>query len=107
MGTLFPVAIGLPIPFEEIAAIKDRQTLVNHLRARTYALGNLPDSAAEPRRARRRILGPIAAIKQGGESPGRKRKSPLAALLREGSEGPRYRVGLLRRRPKAGQPRPR
>ncbi len=38
IGTTLPVAIGAPIPFEEIAHIKDRQALADHLKARTYAL---------------------------------------------------------------------
>jgi putative hemolysin len=38
IGTVLPVVIGAPIPFEQIAHIKDRQTLADELRARTYAL---------------------------------------------------------------------
>ncbi len=38
MGTTLPVAIGPPIPFEEIAPIKDRQAMADLLMARTYAL---------------------------------------------------------------------
>ena len=38
IGTSLPVAIGAPIPFEEIAHIKDRQALADHLKAVTYAL---------------------------------------------------------------------
>jgi putative hemolysin len=40
IGTALPVAIGAPIPFAEIAHIKDRQTLADELMARTYALAN-------------------------------------------------------------------
>ena len=36
-----PVAIGAPIPFASIAAIRDRQALADHLRERVYALARL------------------------------------------------------------------
>ena len=38
MGTTLAVGVGAPIPFDELAPIKDRQALANDLRARTYAL---------------------------------------------------------------------
>jgi putative hemolysin len=38
IGTSLPVAIGAPIPFPEIAGLRDRQTLADHLRQVTYAL---------------------------------------------------------------------
>ena len=38
IGTALPVAIGAPIPFEELAPIKDRQAMADLLMARTYAL---------------------------------------------------------------------
>lgn len=38
IGTTLPVAIGAPIPFEDVTHIKDRQALADALRARTYAL---------------------------------------------------------------------
>src|SRR5271163_3926253 len=38
IGTLLPVAIGAPIPFEVLSHIKDRQALADDLRARTYAM---------------------------------------------------------------------
>ena len=38
IGDVLPVAIGAPIPFEELAAIKDRQALADDLRGRAYAL---------------------------------------------------------------------
>jgi putative hemolysin len=38
IGAVLPVVIGAPIPFEQIAHIKDRQALADDLRARTYAL---------------------------------------------------------------------
>jgi putative hemolysin len=40
IGAQLPVGIGAPIPFEEIAAITDRQTLADDLRARAYALAS-------------------------------------------------------------------
>jgi hypothetical protein len=42
MGTTLAVGIGAPIPFSEIAGIKDRQALADELRARTYALSFVP-----------------------------------------------------------------
>lgn len=39
IGAALPVAIGAPIPFAEIAGIKDRQALADWLYARVYALG--------------------------------------------------------------------
>ena len=44
IGTLLPVAVGAPIPFEALAPYKDRQELADFLRAHTYALssGTLP-----------------------------------------------------------------
>lgn len=38
IGTLLPVMIGAPIPFSDLAAIKDRQALSDHLHDVTYAL---------------------------------------------------------------------
>src|SRR6202007_2396037 len=38
IGDELPVAIGAPIPFQELAAIKDRQALADNLRDRAYAL---------------------------------------------------------------------
>jgi putative hemolysin len=42
MGTTLAVGIGLPIAFDEISRIKDRQALADELRARTYALAYEP-----------------------------------------------------------------
>ena len=39
IGAALPVAIGAPIPFAEIAGIKDRQALADWLYERVYALG--------------------------------------------------------------------
>jgi putative hemolysin len=38
IGTTLPVAIGAPIPFEDIAHLRDRQAMADHLKAVTYAL---------------------------------------------------------------------
>ena len=38
IGATLPVAIGAPIPFEELCCHKDRQALVDDLRGRVYAL---------------------------------------------------------------------
>jgi putative hemolysin len=42
IGTELPVAIGAPIPFSELAHIKDRQALADHLHDLTYALADAP-----------------------------------------------------------------
>jgi putative hemolysin len=51
IGTALPVAIGAPIPFAEIAHIKDRQKLADDLMARTYALANRQPPSCSPGRA--------------------------------------------------------
>ena len=38
VGTILPVVIGAPITFSELSDIKDRQSLMNELRRRTYQL---------------------------------------------------------------------
>jgi len=40
IGTALPVVIGAPIPFTELAGLKDRQALMDELRRRTYALAS-------------------------------------------------------------------
>ncbi len=52
IGTTLPVAIGAPIPFEEIAHIKDRQALADQLRAATYALAGWAPRTRKDRRTR-------------------------------------------------------
>ena len=47
IGATLPVAIGAPIPFEELAPIKDRQAMADLLMARTYALAR---QAPSPKR---------------------------------------------------------
>jgi putative hemolysin len=54
IGASFPVAIGAPIPFDDIAAIKDRQALADQLNARVYALAAIaPKDRAKPRRTQK------------------------------------------------------
>ncbi|BBE71647.1 lysophospholipid acyltransferase family protein [Oharaeibacter diazotrophicus] len=73
IGTRLPVAIGEPIPFEELAAGGDRRALVEDLRARTYAL--------EAR------LGPAGAV----------RRRPAMARLGEAIRRRRTRTRSVRR----------
>ncbi|HEY1940529.1 MAG TPA: lysophospholipid acyltransferase family protein [Roseiarcus sp.] len=40
IGAELPVAIGAPLPFEELAAVKDRQALADQLQACTYSLAH-------------------------------------------------------------------
>ena len=53
IGEELPVPIGAPIPFERLAAIKDRQALADHLREMTYGLAIKAGSRASPIRPRR------------------------------------------------------
>ncbi len=55
IGASLPVVVGAPVPFEDLAAIKDRQALADDLRARTYALAPL-HATAKPRPMRRLVL---------------------------------------------------
>jgi putative hemolysin len=48
IGTILPVVIGKPIPYADLAHLRDRQALADHLRALTYALAK-PDPI-KPRR---------------------------------------------------------
>ena len=58
IGTALPVVIGAPIPFAEIAGVKDRQALADHLRDRVYALAKLGPKAKKGGRAGR-LLKPV------------------------------------------------
>ena len=40
------ISIGDPIPYEQLATLKSRQALTNHLRQLTYALGGVVDPGA-------------------------------------------------------------
>jgi putative hemolysin len=59
IGTSVAVAIGAPIPFASIAAVKDRQALADELRARVYALARVTPAAREPRRSGGKLLPPV------------------------------------------------
>jgi putative hemolysin len=57
IGTCLPVAVGSPIPFASIAAIRDRQALADELRTRVYALSQVASPATDkPRRAIGKLL---------------------------------------------------
>ncbi len=59
IGATLPVAIGAPIPFASIAAIRDRQALADDLRARVYAVARLaPPTIDKPRRTIGKLLRP-------------------------------------------------
>ncbi len=51
IGATLRTAIGAPIPFEEIAHVKDRQTLADLLKARTYALAPPPSKLSSVQKA--------------------------------------------------------
>ena len=59
IGTALPVVIGAPIPFAELAAIKDRQALADTLRDRVYALARL-EPKLKKRNSAARLLKPAA-----------------------------------------------
>lgn len=61
IGTALPVVIGAPIPQAELASIKDRQALADHLRDRVYALGRLAPAMAKKLNAAERLLKPVKA----------------------------------------------
>jgi hypothetical protein len=58
IGTSLPVVIGAPVPFDAIAAIRNRQALADELRARVYALSRLGPALDKPRRAARKLSRP-------------------------------------------------
>jgi hypothetical protein len=59
IGAVLPVAIGEPVPFASIAAIRDRQALADNLRERVYALAKqAPPLAEKPPRAISKLLRP-------------------------------------------------
>ena len=61
IGTSLPVVIGAPIPFSDLAAIKDRQALADHLRERVYALARLAPAMTRKLNAAERLLKPVKA----------------------------------------------
>ena len=54
VGTVLPVVIGAPIPFSELSEIKDRQSLMNELRRRTYQLAERLSPALSAKAVKRR-----------------------------------------------------
>lgn len=66
IGTSLPVAIGAPIPFAELAAIRDRQALADELRARVYALARLAPSSSQAPRGRQAHGAEALRIAGGG-----------------------------------------
>ena len=59
IGATLPVAIGAPIPFASLTALKDRQAFADDLRARVYALARLaPPTIGKPRLAIGKLLRP-------------------------------------------------
>jgi len=63
IGASLPVAIGAPIPFEDLAAIGDRQALADALRARVYALAAIaPKERAKPP-GNRKLLAKLARLR--------------------------------------------
>ncbi len=61
IGTALPVAIGAPIPYAELAAIKDRQALADSLRDRVYALARLAPAMTKKLNPAERLLRPVKA----------------------------------------------
>jgi putative hemolysin len=59
IGTALPVVIGAPIPFAEIAGIKDRQALADELRGRVYGLARFAPAIRKPPGPADRFLRPI------------------------------------------------
>jgi putative hemolysin len=59
IGTALPVAIGAPISFASLAAIKDRQALADDLRERVYALARLAPATSKKHNAAERLLKPV------------------------------------------------
>jgi len=55
IGEELPVAVGEPIPFERLDALKDRQALADHLREITYALAFPSWKPSKPNPARKII----------------------------------------------------
>ncbi len=60
IGTTLPLVVGSPIPFAEIAPIKDRQALADHLRERVYALAR-PAPGMTKLNPAQRLLRPVKA----------------------------------------------
>jgi putative hemolysin len=63
IGASLPVGVGAPIPFAELAPIKDRQTLADHLRALTYALAASAPPAGKREGVKDKLLAPMRALR--------------------------------------------
>jgi putative hemolysin len=61
IGATLPVAVGAPIPYAELASIKDRQALADTLRDRVYALSARAPAMAKKLNAAERLLKPVRA----------------------------------------------
>ena len=61
IGTTLPVAVGAPIPYAELAAIKDRQALADALRDRVYGLARSGPDAPKKLNPAERLWKPVKA----------------------------------------------
>jgi putative hemolysin len=62
IGALLPVAIGAPIPFADLSSLKDRQSLADNLRARTYAMALVAPPERKPNPAQK-LMGKLRAMR--------------------------------------------
>ena len=86
MGTVLPVAIGAPIPYEDIKDITDRKVLANFLMDHTYALAKtLPSSGYRGLALQRRV----PKIFRARHMP----RGAILAVLRALDEGRRKQEG--------------
>src|SRR6204780_1677265 len=63
IGTLLPVAIGPPIPFEVLSHIKDRQAFADDLRARTYAMAIAATAGPIKPNPAQKLIGKLRALR--------------------------------------------
>ena len=63
IGTLLPVAIGAPIPFEVLSHIKDRQAFADDLRARTYAMAIAGAAGPIKPNPAQKLIGKLRALR--------------------------------------------
>jgi putative hemolysin len=63
IGTLLPVAIGAPIPFEVVGHIKDRQAFADDLRARTYAMAIATTAGPIKPNPAQKLIGKLRALR--------------------------------------------
>ena len=59
MGTALPVMIGAPIPFADLADLRDRQAMADDLRARVYALAASVPACDPPASPVQKLLRPV------------------------------------------------